>query len=90
MEIKTVKRNLNFNTDTRASSSRYRVKFGHASDFDTLRVICNYGDESQVFETSSDNLPFGTDSIYFLAVPVDNSFRIEWCSGAVAYMKRIH
>lgn len=88
MEIKTVRRNLNFDTDTRKSSSKYRVKYGDSSSFETLQVVCSHDGESQIFETSSENLPSDKDSIYFLAVPAGNSFTINWCSEAAAYMKR--
>ena len=56
-DIKTVTRNLNFDTSSRDSSSPYRVKFGKSTDFKTLRVVCNGGCETQVFETTSSNLP---------------------------------
>lgn len=89
MEIKIVTRNLNFDTKERKSSSRYRVKFGESTNFKILRVICNYGNSTQIYETNSENLPVDKDSIYFLAESEGNTFIIEWCSGAEVYMKRI-
>ncbi len=89
MDTKIVTRNLNFDTATRDAKSRYRVKFGNAEAFDVLRVICNYAEKSRVYETSSNNLPIGKDSIYFLANREGDSFEIIWLGGAAEFMKEI-
>lgn len=89
METKTVTRNLNFDTTTRTASSRYRVKYGDSGSFRTLRVICNYGGKSKIFETDSNNLPTGKDSIYFLSDKTDGSFVIKWCGDAAGFMKEL-
>lgn len=88
-DIKTVTRNLNFDTSSRDSSSPYRVKFGKSTDFKTLRVVCNGGRETQVFETTSSNLPSDKDSIYFLAYKSGESFIIRWRGEAASFMKRV-
>lgn len=88
-DIKTVTRNLNFDTSSRDSSSPYRVKFGKSTDFKTLRVVCNSGLETQVFETASSNLPSDKDSIYFLADKSGDSFNIRWRGEATSFMKRV-
>lgn len=88
-DIKTVTLNLNFDTSLRDSSSPYRVKFGKSTDFKTLRVVCNGGRETQMFETASSNLPSDKDSIYFLADKSEDSFNIRWRGEAAPFMKRV-
>lgn len=89
METKIVTRNLNFDTSARDSKSRYRVKFGDSRTFDTLKVICNYGGKSKIYETSSNNLPKGKDSIYFLADKVGDTFVINWSGEASKFMNEV-
>ena len=88
-DIKIIKRNLNVDTSLRDSSSPYRVKFDRSTDFKTLRVVCNGGRETQVYETASSNLPSDKDSIYFLADKSGDSFNIRWRGEAAAFMKRV-
>jgi hypothetical protein len=89
MEIKTVTRNLNFDEETRNSSSPYRVRYGDPSAFQILKVICNGDGETQIFETDSSNLPSYKDSIHFLADKIGNSFNIRWRGEAASFMKRV-
>lgn len=88
-DIKTVTRILNFDTSSRDSSSPYRVKYGKSTDFNTLRVICNDGRKTLVFETASSNLSSDRDSIYFLADKTKESFNIIWRGEAAVFMKRV-
>ena len=88
-DTKIVTRNLNFDASSRDSSSPYRVKFGKSTDFKTLRVVCNGGRETQVYETASSNLPSDKDSIYFLADKSGDSFIVRWRGEAAAFMKRV-
>lgn len=87
MNIKTVNRNINF--DSRLESSSYRVKYGNPRDFDTLEVHCYYGQEEQIFVANASNLPVEKDSIYFKAVQDGNSFKVNWRGDADSFMKRI-
>lgn len=86
MKIKTVTRNLNFDTSKRNINSKYRVKYNDASEFDILQVICKYGIHQQIFTTISSNLSKSKNSIYFLAEKTDDSFIINWCGDAQNFM----
>ncbi|MCM1354962.1 MAG: hypothetical protein NC212_00980 [Staphylococcus sp.] len=89
MKIKTVTRNLNFDTTTREPSSKYRVRYGNSSDFNRLVVVCNHGGKSKIFETDAANLPKGKDSIHFHAEKTGNTFVIKWCGNAGEYMMEV-
>lgn len=78
MKEKIVRRNLNFDTTARKVDSRYRVKYQDPSAFNTLKVICTYGNVEQTFITEAINLPKDSDSIYFHAEREGRSFKIKW------------
>ena len=82
MNDKIVRRNLNFDTTTRKVNSKYRVKYQDSSAFNTLKVICTYGNVEQTFITEARNLPKDSDSIYFQAEREGCSFKVKWCGKA--------
>lgn len=90
MEIKTITRNLNFDTESRQTTSPYRVKYNNPSEFKKLQIVISCeGSPSQVFETESLNLPKDKDSIHFKATKTPDGFIINWGGNAGDYMKRI-
>lgn len=89
MEIKTVTRNIRF--DSRKPTSSYKYQYGDKDTFDVLKIICLYGlEHKQIYEVESQYLKSTSKSIHFDAEQDGDLFSIEWRPKDVEpYIKRV-